>query len=611
LTCAVLVAVTAAAGTAQQTAKFRAAVDLVRFDVTVLDRNRQPVRGLTAADFIVLEDGREQPVLLATEVEVAAATGNAAPWTREAARDVATNTLDSRRLVLIVVDDAANYGLPGVLADTKAAAHKVIDRLGPNDLAAIVFTADNRRPEDFTLDRTRLRAAVDRAGLGWGNTGNPLFDLYSANVVAAAAELLAALPDLRRVIVYVSSGVPYEPASPFPNQHQFMLGAIVQRLLRDAQRANVSIYSVSPGAEEVHADDPFNRRWEYLRLLSHSTGAFALIQGDLDVGISRIFQETSGYYVLGYRRPNPSIAGSRRVEVKTRRSELTVISRNGYEAPGADRASRDATEPSPLVAALGGVLPRPELPLRVNIAAFPDAGPQAPERTALAVVVAARQMVPPARMSKEVQLQVSVFDPEGRAKGWAKQTVRVTLRPASAVDTEFEVIARVPVVKPGQYNVRVAAHDVAESRTGSVGMMVDVPDFYRAPLSLSGVLISVDPRLAFAPRNALDGLAPVVPTTVRSFLRSDRVEAFARVYQPRAKGGPFPVSVDVKVLDSRDRQVMRASETVAAERFSKGTGSDLRLVVPVQRFESGEYLMTIEASTSEQKVRRDVRFVVR
>ena len=41
---------------------FRSGIDVVQVDVSVLDRSRVPVRGLTAADFIVLEDGKPRPI---------------------------------------------------------------------------------------------------------------------------------------------------------------------------------------------------------------------------------------------------------------------------------------------------------------------------------------------------------------------------------------------------------------------------------------------------------------------------------------------------------------------------------------------------------------------
>lgn len=51
---------------------FRLGVDLVQVDVAVLDRDRRPVRGLTAENFAVLEDGKLRPVVAFTEVELPA-----------------------------------------------------------------------------------------------------------------------------------------------------------------------------------------------------------------------------------------------------------------------------------------------------------------------------------------------------------------------------------------------------------------------------------------------------------------------------------------------------------------------------------------------------------
>ena len=48
--------------TQAQKSTFRARTDLLTLDVTVLDQNRRPVTGLTADDFVILDDGKPQVV---------------------------------------------------------------------------------------------------------------------------------------------------------------------------------------------------------------------------------------------------------------------------------------------------------------------------------------------------------------------------------------------------------------------------------------------------------------------------------------------------------------------------------------------------------------------
>jgi hypothetical protein len=111
---AVSAAVAAALGGTQELSTsarqtFRAGVTVVQVDVSVLDRQRHPVGGLTAKDFTVLEDGKPREIVAFTPVELPARTGgqfaNAAAWTRDVAPDVATNDVPAEgRLVVIVFD---------------------------------------------------------------------------------------------------------------------------------------------------------------------------------------------------------------------------------------------------------------------------------------------------------------------------------------------------------------------------------------------------------------------------------------------------------------------------------------------------------------------------
>src|ERR1041384_5703302 len=80
---------------------FRAGVEVVDVDVSVLDKNRRPVRDLTAADFTVLEDGKPRPVVAFTPVELAPRELPPARWMGEVVSDAQTNDLQREgRLVV-------------------------------------------------------------------------------------------------------------------------------------------------------------------------------------------------------------------------------------------------------------------------------------------------------------------------------------------------------------------------------------------------------------------------------------------------------------------------------------------------------------------------------
>ncbi len=151
-----------------QNPTFRSGADVVRIDVSVLDKNRVPVQGLTAADFIVREEGKPRPVVAVGEVVLPPAPAPPASvrtgqedWTSEIAPDIGTNQMDQARLFVIVLDDALVLHDPRIAESAKEIARAVVGRLTPLDRAAVVFTSNAAAAQGFTSDRQRLLAAIE------------------------------------------------------------------------------------------------------------------------------------------------------------------------------------------------------------------------------------------------------------------------------------------------------------------------------------------------------------------------------------------------------------------------------------------------------------------
>jgi len=151
--------------------------------------------------------------------------------------------------------------------------------------------------------------------------------------------------------------------------------------------------------------------------------------------------------------------------------------------------------------------------------------------------------------------------------------------------------------------------DAAASGHASVYTYVDVPDFSRQPLSLSGIVLTSLPAILSTSKEVLANLLPVVPTARRHFARTDLVTAFLRVYQEAGKPAQ-PVDVTVRIVDDSDRAVMNVVAPLAADRFAGNRGADYRVDLPIKRLDNGEYLFVIEAAQGQHTARRGVRFTV-
>src|SRR5688500_18874542 len=139
---------------------FRSRVDIVRLDVSVLDKDRRPVRDLTRDDITILVDGQPQPMVSSEPVACRTVEPPTAPWMRDVAPGGRNNALGEPRLFVLLMDDATTPADPAMLATARKIAHGIIDQMNASDLAAVVFTMNNSHAQEFTGDRGLLRAAV-------------------------------------------------------------------------------------------------------------------------------------------------------------------------------------------------------------------------------------------------------------------------------------------------------------------------------------------------------------------------------------------------------------------------------------------------------------------
>jgi len=259
-------------------------------------------------------------------------------------------------------------------------------------------------------------------------------------------------------------------------------------ILEDANRANVSFYPVDPrglaawdaplGPEKppTMLQDQANLRGrhESMRNMASATDGLAVMSSnDLNVGLQRIADDLTSYYLLGYYSTNPKLDGRfRKITVRVRRPGVEVRARPGYRAPteaevAAARAAAPPEPVSPEVAARESAmasLVRIRSDARFRIHAAPARG--APDGPVTSVWIAGELQPIPA---SDPWTRGGTADLEVTAGG-ATTTARVTLGPGErtfltsvalskpASGAAIDVRARIAGTDPGAARLADSIH---------------------------------------------------------------------------------------------------------------------------------------------------------
>jgi Ca-activated chloride channel family protein len=272
---------------------FRAGVEMVSLNVTVLDQQNHYLTDLEAKDFTIVEDGARQQITYFNRTTLPIALS-------------------------LLIDSSASMEQRMTVAQD--AAIGFAKKLRPQDLAQVV---DFDTRVEILPDSGALEKAI-RATQAGGSTS-----LHNALYISLKelAKVRAKSDDdvRRRAVVVLSDG---EDTSSL---------VTYEEVLDLAKRSATTIYTIGLQSRDSALSKGFREAEFVLRHLAEDTGGRAFFPQRADdlAGIYGVIaDELASQYVLGYSSSNPKRDGAwRRLNVQVNRQGTTARTKRGYFAP--------------------------------------------------------------------------------------------------------------------------------------------------------------------------------------------------------------------------------------------------------------------------------------
>jgi VWFA-related protein len=525
-------------------------VNLVQVDAVVTDSKGNAVTNLKAEDFEVLQDGKPQVITNFEFVDVRnpaargvpargpAPRGNAPGVPPPPARGLRPQQI--RRTIAIVVDD---LGLSfDSIARVQSSLKKWVENeMQPGDLVAVIRTSAGMGSlQQFTNDKRVLQASIERVRYYVGRVGTSSFAPLAA---AGPIDTTAFDQELARrysigsmgAIQYVVQGLRDVPGrkSLILFSESMALGSRngrdqeaedrMRRLGDAANRSSVVIYGVDPRGvvyTGLTAEDSGNGRSpqqfaqvasdrtmdliysrEGMQSLSEKTGGlFVADNNDISDTLRQAIDDGNGYYLLAYQPATTTFGPEARfhsITVRLKRPDLRVRSRTGFFGTPDRGTPPPRTPVEQITRALSSPFSTANVRVRLTTL-FSHAEKEGASINALlffdANDLTFNQDAEGFRTTT-VDIAAVTFDADGQQIDGASKTWRFRLPPKAheeVLRTGVVYSLRVPVKKPGAYQMRVAVRDTSSQLLGSATQFIEVPDVKKGRLTLSGIVIGAD-----------------------------------------------------------------------------------------------------------------------
>ena len=305
-----------------------------------------------------------------------------------------------------------------------------------------------------------------------------------------------------------------------------------------------------------------------LNALARDTGGIALFnKNDLYVGLQKFIEDTETYYLLAFEPQHSYRDGRfRKLEVRVKdHPEYTVRTSRGYFAPNdKTTAKKDAAPKMGLTRqTFNSLVPARDIPMEMAVD-FVDSGVGQSFATITAHLDISGVKFEKVNERYNTMLDITgaVYDEDGKAMDRFKRKLALTLKPATyermlKSGFVFDCLVK---LKPGFYQVRMAATKENSTQSGSVSEWVEIADLSKKELALSSIFVATENE----------------PLQILPLL-SDKVEAEKKNDEPVAATIPSQIS-------RRFKRGAKFDYTLFAYNPQLSSNGELDLVVQTQLY---------------------------
>lgn len=628
--------------TPQQTPPtFRAGIDLVAVDVSVVDRNGRPVDDLKPADFTLKVDGRPREIVSAEFVSFRAADDGPATAGARFSTNIGRRP---GRLIMIVVDES--YIRKGSITKIVDAAAAFIDTLGQADRVALQIIPGTGPVVNFTSDHALVKrllktavgtaveaAKTDRVGVAEAleilerpspAPGTPiqgaLADLFerecpgdhdevslarcrrqleglARTVYAnARAQAAATLVSLREIVERLA--VTSDPKTVVLITEGVLVGrqfADVSWIAERTSAASVSFYALRVDNEQFDAAisriSP-TRRADRELLVDGLNMVVGLARGTVfplalnpRLTFARLNLELSGHYLLSFRpEPGDRDGKAHGIAIGVARRNVDLRARREFTV---DPTTREKPVNARLVDALRSPLLLSDLDIRVTTLTYRDV-----DVAKLKVLIAAE--IDRTNATGDLGLAYYVTDRNGNV---VTTQVEPSLGPPPASSDRLpQSFTGAVLVEPGLYHLKLASVD-QQGRSGSVEHAFEARLLEIGQLRVGDLMLAVPPRAGQSVRPSVDAR-----------ITSETVVGYTELYSEAAPQ-LVQATVALEIAGSEDGPPMATT----AMRVSAGHVAGKRTAeasLPLSLLEPGKYVARAVVSSNGRVVGRVTRAFV-